>query len=74
MQNQQNEELALFQKRAVELLAGKFIDEYKQLKANIPCMELEHVYEVWSQNTIRENRIRQSVWRRSLQILQEKRK
>ena len=50
-----------FQKRAVELLVNKFIMDYRRSGE-----EIEHFYDVWSRQFIRELYLRDLVWKRAL--------
>jgi len=63
-------ELALFQKRAVKLMAHKFVFDYAMVRRR--GEELEHFYEMWSYNHIREVALRRQVWRCAMDQLKGK--
>ena len=62
MDQKTNGELAVFQKKAVELLAGKFIADYRRLRKMDKGVEIENTFEVWAKHTIRELALRDLVW------------
>ena len=66
-----NKELAEFQKRAIDLLAHKFLSDYRRARANCQGEEMEHFWEVWSKNTIIEISLRELVWKRVMWTLTE---
>jgi len=62
MENYSN--LTEFQKRAVELLAHKFIADYAAVTRKCAGEELEHFYEIWAQRTIADVSLRGIVWKK----------
>ena len=65
-------ELEAFQKRAVALMANKFVADYRLVMSHGQGEELEHFYEMWSSNHIREIVLREQVWRCVMLKLQER--
>jgi hypothetical protein len=67
-------DLESFQKRAVELMAHKFVSDYRMAMSQGHREELEHFYEMWSYSHIREIALREQVWRCALIRLRERQK
>ena len=65
-------DLALFQKRAVDLMAHKFIADYRCAMHHSPGVEIESFYEIWSYNHIRELALREQVWHCTMLRLRER--
>jgi hypothetical protein len=64
--------LESFQRRAVELMAHKFILDYRTVMSHGQGEELEHFYEMWSYNHIREVVLREQVWHSVMLKLRER--
>lgn len=62
MKDRDSTTLEKFQRRAVELLAHKFEFDYSKAKTACPQEEIEHYFQVWAPQVIRETALRKLVW------------
>jgi hypothetical protein len=58
-----------FQKRAIDLLVHKCIEDYARTRKNSPGEELEHFYEGWSRNAVAECYLQDIVWHKLMTTL-----
>jgi hypothetical protein len=65
---EKDKELIEFRKRAIVLLANKFISDYNHVVSMRFGEEIEHYWETWARSTIRETELRRSVWMAVMQI------
>ena len=62
-----------FCKRAIDLLCHKFISDYRVAMHYSQGEEIEHFFEVWTPQNIRELTLREMVWSRVMMTLRNSR-